>query len=90
MATFDTHAIVTQLERAGIETVQAEALTDAFKSLHDTLVTQLATKSDVREATLQLEVKLETLRSDVTLVKWIATVAVGLLLSLVVKAFLKL
>ena len=37
MATFDTHAIVTLLERAGIETVQAEALTDAFKSLHDTL-----------------------------------------------------
>ena len=53
MATFDTHAIVTQLERAGIETVQAEALTDVFKSLHDTLVGQLATKGDVREAALQ-------------------------------------
>jgi hypothetical protein len=90
MATFDTHAIVTQLARAGIETMQAEALTDAFKSLHDTLLAQLATKGDVREAALQLEVKFEALRSEVTLVKWIGTLALGLLLSLVVKAFFKL
>ena len=53
MASFDTHAVVTQLERAGMDPGQAEA-DDPLSRPSDpgtaALQGQLATRGDVREA----------------------------------------
>ena len=51
---------------------------------------QLATKGDVKEASLQLEVKLETVKGDLTLLKWMIGALFGLIIPVFVRVVLKL
>ena len=90
MPGIDTYALVTKLQQAGFEPPQAEALTEAFKTLEDTTAQQLATKGDVKEASLQLEVKLETVKGDLTLLKWMIGALFGLIIPVFVRVVLKL
>ncbi len=59
---FDTHAVIQELEGLGFPTSQAEGLSAILTTILAS--TDYATKADVAEATLRLEVKLEALKSD--------------------------
>ncbi len=83
VATFDTHAAVRALEEAGMDTPQAEAVTETVRTA---VVQGVATKADI--ANLRTEVKadiadlrtdLEKLRADLT---WRMVLVVGALLAL--------
>ena len=83
VATFDTHAAVRALEEAGMDTPQAEAVTETVRTA---VVQGVATKADI--ADLRTEVKadiadlrtdLEKLRADLT---WRMVLVVGALLAL--------
>lgn len=83
VATFDTHAAVRALEEAGMDTPQAEAVTETVRTA---VVEGVATKADI--ADLRTEVKadiadlrtdLEKLRADLT---WRMVLVVGALLAL--------
>lgn len=66
---FDTHALVKRLQGAGFTVEQAEAIADAQResgvafveqAKHDYHLDELATKRDLKE----LEIKMEVIRSD--------------------------
>ena len=94
VATFDTHAAVRALEEAGMDTPQAEAVTETVRTA---VVQGVATKADIADlrtdvkadiADLRTEVKadiadlrtdLEKLRADLT---WRMVLVVGALLAL--------
>jgi len=90
MPGIDTHALVTRLQQAGFDTAQAEALTDALKSIQDASMYDLVTRGDLKEAVLQLELKLETLKGDFSLMKWMFGGVFALLIPIFIKIILKL
>lgn len=82
--TFDTHEFVKKLKGAGFSEEQAEVLTDlqkttAFNTLeqarHDYELDDLATKRDLKELELTLNLKIAETKAE--LIRWV--VAVGLL-----------
>ena len=82
--TFDTHEFVKKLKGAGFSEEQAEVLTDlqkttAFNTLeqarHDYELDDLATKRDLKEMELTLNLKIAETKAE--LIRWV--VAVGLL-----------
>jgi hypothetical protein len=86
---FDTHSFVKRLHDAGFTDQQAETLT----TLHQELVTatleqihnkELASKQDLKETELRLELKIAETKSD--LVRWI--VGAGLLQTALITALL--
>jgi hypothetical protein len=81
---FDTHEFVKKLKDAGFSEEQAEAITDLQKATasntleqarHDYELDNLATKRDLRETELRLELKIAETKAD--LIRWV--VGVGLL-----------
>ena len=72
VATFDTHAAVRALEEAGMDTPQAEAVTETVRTA---VVQGVATKADIGD----LRTDLEKLRADLT---WRMVLVVGALLAL--------
>ena len=79
---FDTHRFVKNLTASGFTEAQAEALADEqVHLLNSNLATKadiLAVKSDVREVKLELELKIEQVRSEVQnarvgLARWMLT-----------------
>lgn len=82
--TFDTHEFVKKLKDVGFSEQQAEVITDLQKTTvsntleqarHDYQLDDLATKRDLREMELRLELKIAETKAD--LVRWV--VGVGLL-----------
>lgn len=82
--TFDTHDFVKKLKGAGFSEEQAEVLTDLQKATsqntldqarHDYELDDLATKRDLKELQLTLELKMSENKAD--LIRWV--VGVGLL-----------
>jgi hypothetical protein len=82
--TFDTYDFVKKLKGAGFSEEQAEVLTDLQKATsqntleqarHDYELDDLATKRDLRELELRLELKMSENKAD--LIRWV--VGVGLL-----------
>lgn len=82
--TFDTHEFVKKLKGVGFSEEQAEVLTDlqkttAFNTLeqarHDYELDDLATKRDLKELELTLNLKIAETKAE--LIRWV--VAVGLL-----------
>ncbi|MDP2904394.1 MAG: DUF1640 domain-containing protein [Methylovulum sp.] len=82
--TFDTHEFVKKLKDVGFSEQQAEVITDLQKTTvsntleqarHDYELDDLATKRDLRETELRLELKIMETKAD--LIRWV--VGVGLL-----------
>lgn len=65
---FDTLKFTKTLEASGIPHEQATAIAEAFREA--TNQAELATKSDLREMELRLDVRINEIKFD--LVKWIA------------------
>jgi hypothetical protein len=76
-AVFDTHAFVKRLTAVGMPEAQAEVLADEQARLVDerlatkadvAVLSNLATKPELRETELRLEAKIEAAKSEV--IKW--------------------
>ncbi len=80
--TFDTHRFVQRLKESGMLEQQAEAITDAFREAHGEA--EVATKRDVAESELKLEVKLAEVKAD--LIRWV--VGAGFLQTALIAALL--
>lgn len=80
---FDTHKFVRKLQEAGFDEKQAEGLTEAMRAAIDE--SELATRSDLREMELRLDSRFESLKGDMSLVKWM----MGALIALAVANFSK-
>ena len=89
---FDTHAVIQELAHLGFPMPQAEGLSHVLAQV--VASQDYATKADITESTLRLELKLEAvkgeLHSDMKPLKWGMAVVVGGIISLVLKAFLHL
>lgn len=95
---FDTHAFIKQLKEAGFEEAQAEALSETLKKAQEAHLGELATRHDIGELKRDIEeLKLSTrhdlkeleLRIDgeLKLLKWMISVILAGVVSLVLKAF---
>jgi hypothetical protein len=92
-STFDTHEFFNELKGAGFSEQQAEVITKLQKTTiaatleqarHDYQLDDLATKRDLKELELRLEVKLAENKAD--LIRWV--VGVGVLQTALVTALL--
>jgi len=82
---FDTHAVIQDLERLGFPLEQAEGLSHVLQTI--VASTDYATKADVTEASLRLEVTLEAMKGDMSHLKWGLGLLLGGVVSLVLKAY---
>ncbi len=89
--TFDTHEFVKKLKDVGFSEEQAEAITDLQKTTanntleqarHDYELDDLATKRDLKETELKLELKIAETKAD--LIRWV--VGVGVLQTVLITA----
>ena len=74
VATFDTHAAVRAMEKAGLEVAQAEAVTNAIRSA---VTENVATKADIGE--LRSEMKADMASLEVRMTRTLYAVAAALL-----------
>jgi len=81
----DTLAIVRKLRASGLPEDQAEAITDAIRDSRDADLTALAAKTDIREAELRLEAKIEATKADI--IKWVLS-AIGFQALIIVGAII--
>ena len=68
VATFDTHEMVKELKAAGFSDEQAEAVLRAVRDSRDRDVSQLAAKTDVREAEFRLKAEIAETKAEI--IKW--------------------
>jgi len=66
--TFDTPKFVRKLQEAGFDEKQAEGLTQALRAAIDD--SELVTRRDLREFELRLDPRFESIKGDMSLVKW--------------------
>jgi hypothetical protein len=96
---FDTHAVIQQLEQMGFPTPQAEGLSAVLTQV--VAGQDYATKADLTEGRLSLEVKLEQLRvelhrelgtvkNELGFLRWAAYVLGALLIPVFLRTVLKL
>ena len=96
---FDTHAVIQHLEQVGFSTPQAEGLSAVLTQVMAS--SDAATKADVTEARLTLEVKLESLRvelhrelgtvkNELGFLRWAAFVLGALLIPVFLRTVLKI
>ncbi len=80
--TFDTLKFVTRLKESGLGENQAVAITEAFKEAHGEA--EVATRHDIEELRLELELKLSETKSE--LIRWV--VGAGFLQTALIAALL--
>jgi len=80
--TFDTLKFATRLKESGLGESQAVAITEAFKEAHGEA--EVATRRDIEELRLELELKLSETKSE--LIRWV--VGAGLLQTALIAALL--
>jgi len=80
--TFDTLKFVTRLKESGFVESQAVAITEAFKEAHGEA--EVATRRDIEELRLELELKLSETKSE--LIRWV--VGAGFLQTALIAALL--
>jgi hypothetical protein len=78
--TFDTLKFVKQLKAAGFAEDQAEALSEAFKDSQETTISDLATKSDLKE----LEIRIN---GELKLIRWMIGFVLAGIAALILKSF---
>ncbi|MEO5369717.1 MAG: CCDC90 family protein [Magnetococcus sp. DMHC-1] len=71
--TFDTLKFVRRLKDAGIPEHQAEAISDAFKDAQEARLDELATKRDLKD----LELKIEMAKTET--IKWVISIGIVIL-----------
>jgi len=81
--TFDTHKFVRKLQEAGFDEKLAEVLTEALRAAIDD--SGLVTRRDLREFELRLDPRFESIKGDMSLVKWM----MGALIAISVANFSK-
>lgn len=90
---FDTHEFFKRLKSVGFSEEQAETITDLQKSTiyqtleqakHDYELDNLATKRDLKELELKIELKIAETKSE--LIRWV--VAVGILQTTIIVALI--
>lgn len=88
--TFDTLAYTKKLRAAGVSEAQAEAQAEAQQeSLQAAFdYRDLATKGDLRELEHRIDLRLEHINSEITLLKWMNGLIIGGIVALVIKAFI--
>lgn len=84
--TFDTLQAVEILKSKGFTEEQARGVTEVLKKTSEE---GLATKHDLKEMELSIDNKLEVLRGEFTLLKWMLGFVLAGVLSIVIKLFLK-
>lgn len=84
---FDTHAFVKQLRESGFEEAQAEALVEAFRKAQEVHLEELATRYDLKELELKIDNKLEAIKGEINLIKWMMGILLAGTVSLILKAF---
>jgi hypothetical protein len=82
---FDTLKFVEKLESAGVPLAQAKATAEAFA---EATGQDLVTKSDLKETEFRLEAKIESVKAEVALVKWMIGF-LALLSAVALKLFLR-
>jgi hypothetical protein len=88
---FDTHAFYVELVESGLAEKTAEALTKAVTKIELAKLEELATKRDVKEIELKIELVKSELKRDIAenkaeLIRWV--VGVGLLQLTIITALL--
>src|SRR5437867_3091474 len=92
VATFDTLKFANTLKAAGVPVKQAEAQASAFSEALQTNFKDLVTKDDLKKELNELELHLtaviNSLKSDITLLRWmVGTVGFGIL-AIVIRLFI--
>jgi hypothetical protein len=77
---FDTHAVIQTLEQLGFPTQQAEGLSAILTRL--VAAQDYATKADVVEAALKVELKIEAVKGEVAWLKWMVGTNIAMTLIL--------
>ncbi|MGH7963983.1 MAG: coiled-coil domain-containing protein [Candidatus Binatia bacterium] len=85
--TFDTYAFIKRLKESGFNETQAEALAEAIKGSQAAHLDTLATKHDLKELELKIDNRLESVKGELALLKWMIGVLLAGVVSLVLKAF---
>lgn len=88
---FDTHAFYVELVESGLAEKTAEALTKAVTKIELAKLEELATKRDVKEIELKIELVKSELKRDIAenkaeLIRWV--VGVGLLQVTIITALM--
>ncbi|MDD5296905.1 MAG: hypothetical protein PHU46_08335 [Rhodocyclaceae bacterium] len=83
--TFDTHKFISKLRQAGLPEAQAEAIADAFRDASGEA--EVATKRDLKEMELHLDSRFESLKGEMTLIKWMLGAVVALAIANFSKQF---
>lgn len=81
---FDTLKFARRLKSAGVPDAQAEAQADALAELFASGISELATKTELRQEIRALELKLT---GDIKLLRWMIGLLPAGVASLVLKAF---
>ena len=81
--TFDTHKFVRKLQESGFDEKQAEGLTDAMRAVIDE--SALVTQRDLREMELRMDTRFESVKGDLSLIKWM----MGALIAMAIANFSK-
>jgi hypothetical protein len=82
----DTLQIFDELKQSFSEE-QAQVITKVLKKVYEANLEELATKGDLKELELRLENKLESLKGELTLLKWMIGFIFAGVISLILKAF---
>lgn len=73
--TFDTLAYAKRFKAAGFTDDQAEEVVLALREVRDSRFDEMATKGDIKEAKMELEVKIAEAKAET--IKWMFGVAAG-------------
>ena len=83
--TFDTLRFTRTLEKAGLPTAQAEAISDAFKDASGEA--EIATKRDIEKLESNIKIEQITIKNELFLLKWMLGLVIAGVMSLVLKQF---
>jgi len=83
--TFDTLKFVETLENAGVENKIAKAISTAVRDSYDTA--DLATKADLREMELRMDVKFGALQAEINTIKWMMGLMLAGVMTILIKSF---
>ena len=96
--TFDTHSFVKQLQAKGISEEQSEAFVATMVNIQNAANNSFATKSettqfkselssDIKLLESRIDIKLEQIRAETSLIKWAMGLSITLSISILLKIF---
>ncbi|GFN45969.1 hypothetical phage protein [Candidatus Regiella insecticola] len=82
---FDTLKFVRTLEKSGVSSEQAEAISTAVKESHESA--EIATKRDIDDLRKDLRLEMAEISSEQKVIRWMLGFVMAGILSLIIKAF---